>query len=108
MKCKVFTFILAAGLLFSGPLYSNEQGLRIQGLTERQTIEFINGAAIAFSYYDHMLRSQGKERLICTPEHGIGGQDVWDAASRALVGAHEEDMVVIAALDELQREYPCN
>ena len=96
-----------AVFLVTNPAIADDSHLSIQGLSQQETVEFIRGVGTALGYYDILLRMEGKDRLICPPDGNIGPRMVWAAASGALKGPHDRDTVVIAALDELRRAFPC-
>lgn len=81
--------------------------LSIKGLDREQTVQYVNGVGIALAYYDFELLQAGKERLYCVPDGEFGPRLIWRLASGVLEGPHEKEVIVIAALDELRKRYPC-
>jgi len=110
MHTKILTFVSLLLLAVSNPLpISAEEPLSIEGLGGRYTAEYINGLAMALSLYDLNLQIQKKPRLFCLPpRETVGASQIWELASSALKGPHEKQVVAIAALDELQKRFPCS
>lgn len=101
---------LTLGVLFAiiAQVATAQEPLSIKGLDHAETVQFVNGVGTAVAYFDMNLRMEGKQGLFCVPNDDVDPRMVWTLASSSLVGPHDKEMIVIAALDELKKRYPCS
>jgi hypothetical protein len=75
---------------------------------DRRTQAFIAGAVKGIVYYNTMMRMEGKPALFCSSTGSLSLDEFWGLASAALDGTHDQDTIVITALNGLRRRYPCS
>jgi hypothetical protein len=75
---------------------------------DRETQAFIAGAVKGIVYYNTLMRMDGKPALFCLSTGSLSLDEFWELASTVLDGTHEQDTIVITALDGLHREHPCS
>lgn len=92
-------------LAYCFPALANEPAT-LPGSYEEQRA-FLGGAASAFQLANTYAAMRGKA-LYCAPvNHALDSKLMRDMASQNLVGEQEPMMFIIAAFDQLMRDYPC-
>jgi hypothetical protein len=72
-----------------------------------ETEAFLAGAVKGIVYYNTTLLMEGKPALFCSPTGGLSLDEFWELASAVLKGSHDQDTIVITALNGLHGQYPC-
>jgi hypothetical protein len=99
--------LLAATLLLAANARAGES-LTMKAATDEQATIFLGGAAFALAYSNLMLQADKRPPIYCAPiTYAPNAKEMWRLASKALTGPHEPRTFVMAAVDELRKEYPC-
>ena len=88
---------------------AQERPLSIKGLDWEKTQIFMVGMAYGVGFFNAALLMKGKSQLFCRSLYGnmVSGRELWELASKALIGPHKPGIVATAVLDELSKKYPC-
>ena len=88
---------------------AQERPLSIKGWDWEKTQIFMVGMAYGVGFFNAALLMKGKSQLFCRSLYGnmVSGRELWELASKALIGPHKPGIVATAVLDELSKKYPC-
>lgn len=105
-------FFVAALLLVLWPiqLSAQENGpLSVEGFDQRESYIFMTGVAYGIGYSNVASLKQGQGEFFCPPwDLDVDGRYLWSLVSKVLTGPQQPDLIVLVALDELQRKFPCS
>ena len=108
MKRLAFAVALLIGLTV--PTWAaKDEPLSVEGASSGTSKLLVAGMAYGIAYFNVTLVLSGRPRLFCPPpKTSVNGRLLWELASQVLEGPHEPGIIAAAALDELQRKFPCS
>ncbi len=85
-----------------------ERPVSIKGLDQNEERFYLEGVTDGFQVLNAALMQKGRQPLYCIPRKVVlYGRDVYELASKDLVGPQENIDLLVSALYGLMKKYPC-